>query len=69
MPRACERYTEDLFNYRAFPEEHWKRIRTTKMLERVTRELKRRARVIGAFPSEQSLIRFAGCILMDINKE
>ncbi len=56
-------------NYQAFPEGHWKRIRTTNMLERVAKELKRRARVIGVFPDEQSLIRLAGCILMDINKE
>jgi len=67
--RACERYMEDLFNYQAFPEEHWRRIRTTNMLERVAKELKRRARVIGAFPNKQSLIRLAGCILMDINEE
>ena len=67
--RTCERYMEDLFNYQAFPEEHWRRIRTTNMLERVAKELKRRARVIGAFPNEESLIRLAGCILMDINEE
>ena len=67
--RTCERYMEDLFNYQAFSEEHWRRIRTTNMLERVAKELKRRARVIGAFPDEQSLIRLAGCILMDINEE
>lgn len=67
--RTCERYMEDLFNYQAFPEEHWRRIRTTNMLERVAKELKRRARVIGAFPNEESLTRLAGCILMDINEE
>ena len=67
--RTCERYMEDLFNYQAFPEEHWRRIRTTNMLERVAKELKRRARVVGAFPNEESLIRLAGCILIDINEE
>lgn len=38
-------------------------------MERVNKELKRRIRVVGAFPSDQSLMRVAGSILRDINEE
>jgi len=39
------------------------------MMERVNRELKRRTNVVGVFPNEESLLRLAGSILMDINEE
>jgi len=39
------------------------------MLERVNKELKRRNKVVGAFPSEKSLIRLVATILIDINEE
>ena len=42
---------------------------TTNLLERVNKELKRRSRVIGAFPNDNSLLRLAGSLLMDINEE
>jgi transposase-like protein len=66
---TMERYIFDLGNYKAFPREHWRRIRTTNGVERINKELKRRSRVVGAFPSDQSLMRVAGCLLMDINEE
>ena len=56
-------------SYTAFPKRHWKRIRTTNMVERVNRELKRRTKVVGVFPNEESLLRLVGSILMDINEE
>jgi transposase-like protein len=63
------RFEYGLMNYRAFPPEHWKKIRTTNLLERVNKELKRRSRKIGAFPNDASLLRIAGSILIDINEE
>jgi len=56
-------------NYRSFPPEFWKKIRTTNLLERINRELKRRSKKIGAFPSDASLLRLAISILIDINEE
>jgi transposase-like protein len=56
-------------NYRAFPPAHWKKIRTPNLLERVHKELKRRSRKIGALPTDASLIRLTGSILIDINEE
>ena len=72
LSRAADtiyRFQHGLMNYRAFPPEVWKKIRTTNLLERVNRELKRRTRKIGAFPSDASLLRIAGSLLIDINEE
>jgi putative transposase len=59
----------DLWNYKAFPRPHWRLIRTINSLERINKELKRRSRVIGAFSNDQSLLRVAVCIMMDINED
>jgi transposase-like protein len=72
LSRAADtihRFQTGLMNYRSFPPEFWKKIRTTNLLERVNRELKRRSKKIGAFPSDASLLRLAGSILIDINEE
>jgi transposase-like protein len=66
---TIERFRFSLWNYRAFPREHWRRIRTTNGLERINKELKRRTRVVGAFPSDQSFMRLGVSILIDINEE
>jgi transposase-like protein len=66
---TIERFRFDLWNYKAFPRTHWKRIRTTNSLERINKELKRRTRVAGAFSNDQSLLRLAVCIMMNINEE
>jgi transposase-like protein len=66
---TVDRFLYDLMNYRAFPKEHWRKIRTTNILERVNKELKRRSKVAGAFPNAESLMRLAVSILIDINEE
>ena len=66
---TVERFMLDVANYRSFPKEHWRRIRTTNMVERVNAEIKRRTKVVGAFPSQSSLLRLVVSILIDINEE
>src|SRR5262245_48649086 len=45
-----EMAVEETLAYYAFPEEHWRRNRTNNPLERILREIRRRTRVVGAFP-------------------
>ena len=66
---TIDRFRFDLWNYKAYPKAHWKRIRTTNLVERINKELKRRSRPVGAFPSDRSLMRLAGCIMININEE
>jgi transposase-like protein len=66
---TIERFRFSLWNYRAFPREHRKRIRTTNGLERINKELKRRTRVVGAFPNDSSFLRLGVSVLIDINEE
>ena len=52
--------------YYAFPDEHWRRIRTNNPLERIMREIRRRTRVVGAFPDGQSALNLAAARLRHI---
>lgn len=51
------------------PVSHRKRMRTSNMLERLNRELKRRTRVVSIFPSETSLLRLASAVLMEVDED
>lgn len=52
--------------YMAFPREHWSRIRTNNMLERVMREIRRRTRVVGNFPDGRSALMLVGARLRHV---
>ncbi|ONN27381.1 hypothetical protein XJ44_04120 [Thermosipho affectus] len=65
----CERFIFDLFNYQKYQKRYWRRIKTTNMLERINKELKRQTKVVGAFPNEGSLLRLNVTILLNINEE
>jgi putative transposase len=56
----------ETLTYYAFPDEHWRRIRTNNPLERVIREIRRRTRVVGAFPDGQSALNLAAARLRHI---
>lgn len=45
--------------YTEFPPEHWRRIRTNNGIERINREIRRRARVVGIFPDGNSALMLA----------
>ena len=47
---------EETLTYYAFPSEHWLKIRTNNMLERLNREIRRRTRVVGTFPDGESAL-------------
>ena len=57
---------EETLSYYAFPMEHWRRIRTNNPLERLMREIRRRTRVVGAFPDGQSCLNLAAARLRHV---
>ena len=61
-----EQAVDETLAYHAFPEEHWRRIRTNNPLERLMREIRRRTRVVGAFPDGQSCLNLAAARLRHI---
>ena len=61
----AEAAVEETLTYYAFPEEHWRRIRYNP-LERLLREIRRRTRVVGAFPDGQSALNLAAARLRHI---
>jgi transposase-like protein len=64
--QLVEAAIEETLAYYAFPEEHWWRIRTNNPLERILREIRRRTRVVGAFPDGQSALNLAAARLRHI---
>ncbi|WP_147536296.1 IS256 family transposase [Bacillus marasmi] len=60
---------EDSIQVHAAPIQFHKHLRTTNMLERMNREIRRREKVIQIFPNEQSAARIIGAVLMDIEEE
>jgi putative transposase len=61
-----EAAVEETLTYYAFPDEHWRRIRTNNPLERLLREIRRRTRVVGAFPDGQSALNLAAARLRHV---
>jgi hypothetical protein len=47
----------------SFPDIHWRKIRTNNPLERIMNEIRRRTRVVGAFPDGQSCLNLAAARL------
>ena len=57
---------EETLAYMALPREHWRSLRTNNMLERLMRELRRRTRVVGAFPDGESAVMLVGARLRHV---
>lgn len=53
----------------SLPIAHRRRLRTTNMLERINKEIKRRTRVATLFPNEQSALRLVTAVLMEISED
>jgi putative transposase len=56
----------DTLAYYDFPDAHWRRIRTNNPLERILREVRRRTRVVGAFPDGNSALMLVAARLRHI---
>ena len=69
-PKAAERLDrgfEDAMTVMELPAEMRRCTRTSNYLERLNKEVKRRSRVIGVFPSVGSVERLMGAVLMEEN--
>jgi len=71
-PRLAEWAEENVpegLNVFALPQAHQKRMRTSNNIERLNKEIKRRARVATLFPNEESLLRLVSAVLAEISEE
>ena len=60
---VVERSVHETLTSYAFPDIHWQKIRTNNPLERIMKEIRRRTRVVGAFPDGQSCLNLAAARL------
>jgi transposase-like protein len=66
LKEAAQRIQDGIaetLTYYSFPASHWRRIRTNNPLERIMREIRRRTRVVGAFPDGKSALMLAAARL------
>ena len=55
---------EEVLTHLEFPGGHQRHIKSTNVLERLFREVKRRAKVVGVFPNEKSLANLATVVML-----
>jgi transposase-like protein len=70
FPRLAKYLTDnlgDMMTFLAFPKRHHRKIHSTNLVERFNKEVKRRTKVVGAFPSEGSVLRLLVPLAVDTN--
>ena len=69
LGRFMDEAETDVLAYMSFPPEHWVKLHSTKGLERLNGEVKRRTDVVGIFPNDEAIVRLVGSILLEQNDE
>ncbi len=67
--KCLERDLEELLNFYASPKEMWKKLRTTNVIERAFREVRRRTRPMTCFNNSQSIERIVYAVLNHLNSQ
>jgi putative transposase len=57
---------DETLSYYSMPSEHWRSLRTNNPLERLMREIRRRTRVVGAFPDGKSALMLVAARLRHV---
>ena len=60
---------DDVLVYMSFPCQHRTKLHSTNPIERLNKEVKRRADVVGIFPNDASNMRLIGAVLFEQNEE
>ncbi|MEA2110893.1 MAG: IS256 family transposase [Campylobacterota bacterium] len=69
-PKIAEFLMNNIYDsctYLTFPKTHWRKLHSTNVLERFNKEIKRRTKVIGAFPSDGSILRLLAPLAIETN--
>jgi putative transposase len=69
LTKAAEKIrmaVHETLTYYNFPQQHWRKIRTNNPLERIMREIRRRTRVVGAFPDGHSALMLSAARLRHV---
>jgi putative transposase len=69
LPKAAQMVREsttETLAYMSFPREHWRSLRTNNPMERTNREIRRRTRVVGAFPDGRSALMLVSARLRHV---
>lgn len=69
VSKLMQEAKDDVLAHRSHPRDLWQQLSSTNGLERLNREVKRRANVVQIFPNDASVIRLVGAILMEQHDE
>ncbi len=69
LTAMMDKSRDDVLVYMTFPPEHCNQIASTNPLERLNKEIKRRANVVGIFPNNEAVVRLVGALMLEQNDE